>query len=189
MPGFMSQGRLASGPWWSWPLSATLWSVNRWPTSALRRNTLLLVWPSHGSWPWRVLPHLFLDGPGTPLYITRISNIYACQVLKIKLNCGRWYILLCVPAARKGMQSVESAIVFDSEEIMAVHVSAGTSQRECSVPVGLTTTPQSLRSTTPHSSSTCLSSTSASPSSSFFSATVAYSAQCARWEHHSHMLY
>lgn len=59
-------------------------------------------------------------------------------------------------------------------------VDAGTSQRECSAPVGLTTTRPNLRSTTPHLSSTCLSSISPSLSSSFSSATVACSAPCER---------
>lgn len=81
------------------------------------------------------------------------------------------------------MRCIESNTGCDVDgksEIIIKCVDAGTSQRECSVPVGLTTTPPSLRSTTPHSSSICLSSISASPSSSFSSATVAYSALCAR---------
>lgn len=59
-------------------------------------------------------------------------------------------------------------------------VDAGTSQKECSVPAGSTTTPPSLRSTTPHLSSICLSFISPSRSPSFSSATAACSAPCER---------
>lgn len=117
------------------------------------------------------------------LFIFQEYLKYACQVLKKRnstLAADAFCSVHLQPAKGCKVLNQPLCLIVWLEEIMAVYVSAGTSQRECSVPVGLTTTPQSLRSTTPHSSSTCLSSTSASPSSSFFSATVAYSAQCAR---------
>ncbi|KAK7884870.1 hypothetical protein WMY93_027993 [Mugilogobius chulae] len=102
------------------------------------------------------------------------------------------YIVVCKPMAnfRFGEKHAVAGLAFTW--IMALtwlpHPfwdGPGTSQRVCSVPVGSTTTLRSLRSTTPHSSSICSFCTSPFLLSSFSSAMVASSAQCARQQRSS----
>lgn len=173
----MSQEKLLCGLWWSWLLSATLWSVSQWPTSALKKNMLLLAWHSHGSWPWLVLHPLCLDGPGTVCFSVCTDTNIVQIICTIKHLRDYFYLLATHLHVRTCSNKYH---MWWCWWINIVCVNAGTSQRECSVPVGLTTTLPSLRSTTPHSSSICLSSISLSPSSSFSSATVACSALCER---------
>lgn len=119
---------------------------------------------------------------------------YDCMLQHVDLDCKafEWHqttnimVKICLPSLKIYPRAQKAAYVLsdirwgDLEGMIMTFVDAGTSQKECSVPAGSTTTPPSLRSTTPHLSSICLSFISPSRSPLFSSATAACSAPCER---------